>query len=326
MLMIPNILVDHLCGAENSLPSPGSRQCDTKQPLLGRAMLIGRPCLVFECLREAMNLRGIETHACRFEKPFSLSVSEYGYDILVIFVMRGESRDRQMIAELRSHVPHAPAVALVEDPNAEAASFCGRGFSTVILGLPSVSFAVGVVQLLLLGSRHLRECHRSDRDLQSHSAHQENFDREPDAGMPDICFTPRELDLLDLLRRGMQNKLIAYELGISQSTVKAHLRSIMQHHDEAESQEPHRGGLHAGSRTNQGGHPWLTWLRGFSLCYFSCSDAAMAAMKTVAAPGKPPHHLLIQVNQNDPGTMNLALNNATNVIEYYNNPITGHKR
>jgi hypothetical protein len=52
----------------------------------------------------------------------------------------------------------------------------------------------------------------------------------------------------------------------------------------------------------------------------------MAATKTVAAPGKPPHHLLIQVNQNDPGTTNLALNNATNVIEYYNNPITGHKR
>jgi DNA-binding NarL/FixJ family response regulator len=33
--------------------------------------------------------------------------------------------------------------------------------------------------------------------------------------------------LLDLLRRGLQNKLIAYELGISQSTFKAHLRSIM---------------------------------------------------------------------------------------------------
>ena len=26
------------------------------------------------------------------------------------------------------------------------------------------------------------------------------------------------------------------------------------------------------------------------------------------------------------GPSNLALNNATNVIEYYNNPITGHKR
>jgi len=43
----------------------------------------------------------------------------------------------------------------------------------------------------------------------------------------DVCFTRRETELLDLLRRGMQNKLIAYELGISESTVKAHLRSIM---------------------------------------------------------------------------------------------------
>jgi uncharacterized protein len=30
-----------------------------------------------------------------------------------------------------------------------------------------------------------------------------------------------------------------------------------------------------------------------------------------------PHRLIIQVDQNDPAVMNLALNNATNVIEYY---------
>jgi intracellular sulfur oxidation DsrE/DsrF family protein len=30
-----------------------------------------------------------------------------------------------------------------------------------------------------------------------------------------------------------------------------------------------------------------------------------------------PHRLVIQVDQNDPAVMNLALNNATNVIEYY---------
>jgi intracellular sulfur oxidation DsrE/DsrF family protein len=35
-----------------------------------------------------------------------------------------------------------------------------------------------------------------------------------------------------------------------------------------------------------------------------------------AADAKP-HRLLIQVDQNDPAVMNLALNNATNVIEYY---------
>jgi intracellular sulfur oxidation DsrE/DsrF family protein len=32
---------------------------------------------------------------------------------------------------------------------------------------------------------------------------------------------------------------------------------------------------------------------------------------------KKPHHLVLQVNVNDSATMNLALNNATNVAQYY---------
>ena len=50
---------------------------------------------------------------------------------------------------------------------------------------------------------------------------------------------------------------------------------------------------------------------------------ATAALLSIAlaAPGVAadvrPHRVAIQVNQNDPQVMNLALNNATNVIEYY---------
>jgi intracellular sulfur oxidation DsrE/DsrF family protein len=40
-------------------------------------------------------------------------------------------------------------------------------------------------------------------------------------------------------------------------------------------------------------------------------DKANAALVT------KPHRILIQVDQNDPAVMNLALNNATNVIDYY---------
>src|SRR6201996_6257517 len=36
----------------------------------------------------------------------------------------------------------------------------------------------------------------------------------------------------------------------------------------------------------------------------------------IAADSKP-HHIAIQVDQNDPQVMNLVLNNATNVVEYY---------
>ena len=40
------------------------------------------------------------------------------------------------------------------------------------------------------------------------------------------------------------------------------------------------------------------------------------ASGALAADAKP-HRVAIQVNQNDPQVMNLALNNATNVLEYY---------
>jgi uncharacterized protein len=36
-----------------------------------------------------------------------------------------------------------------------------------------------------------------------------------------------------------------------------------------------------------------------------------------ASLSEKPHRIVIQVDQNDPAVMNLALNNATNLIEYY---------
>jgi DNA-binding NarL/FixJ family response regulator len=39
--------------------------------------------------------------------------------------------------------------------------------------------------------------------------------------------TEREMLILDLLKKGKQNKVIAYELGLSESTVKVHIRHIL---------------------------------------------------------------------------------------------------
>ena len=69
---------------------------------------------------------------------------------------------------------------------------------------------------------------------------------------------------------------------------------------------------------------------------FRISAAALVALLIVAPPAaaqvkkqpatqiskrpavdKKLHHLVLQVNTNDPATMNLALNNATNVAQYY---------
>ncbi|MCP3471642.1 DsrE family protein [Bradyrhizobium sp. CCGUVB1N3] len=47
------------------------------------------------------------------------------------------------------------------------------------------------------------------------------------------------------------------------------------------------------------------------------SRSALARMEDPAATKKKEHHLILQVNTNDPAAMNLALNNATNVAQYY---------
>jgi intracellular sulfur oxidation DsrE/DsrF family protein len=44
---------------------------------------------------------------------------------------------------------------------------------------------------------------------------------------------------------------------------------------------------------------------------------SLALASTGLAADSKSHRLAIQVDQNDPQVMNLALNNATNVIEYY---------
>ncbi|WP_433994440.1 DsrE family protein [Bradyrhizobium canariense] len=46
---------------------------------------------------------------------------------------------------------------------------------------------------------------------------------------------------------------------------------------------------------------------------------SMAFISTSSAADSKPHHIAIQVDQNDPQVMNLVLNNASNVIEYYRN-------
>ncbi len=59
-------------------------------------------------------------------------------------------------------------------------------------------------------------------------------------------------------------------------------------------------------------------------CAIAAAPATAQATKhsAVQAPKPPvsdrkPHRLILQVNTNDPAMMNLALNNATNVAQYY---------
>lgn len=58
-------------------------------------------------------------------------------------------------------------------------------------------------------------------------------------------------------------------------------------------------------------------MRGFIRLLATVALMSMAFVSASPAAGGKAHRITIQVDQNDPQIMNLALNNANNVIEYY---------
>jgi hypothetical protein len=54
-----------------------------------------------------------------------------------------------------------------------------------------------------------------------------------------------------------------------------------------------------------------------SLAKARTKKPSVVALAAEAPPGKKEHRLILQVNSNDPAAMNLTLNNAMNVAEYY---------
>lgn len=58
-------------------------------------------------------------------------------------------------------------------------------------------------------------------------------------------------------------------------------------------------------------------MRGFFRHFAIIALMSMAFASAGLAADSKPHHISIQIDQNDPQIMNLVLNNATNVVEYY---------
>jgi DNA-binding NarL/FixJ family response regulator len=201
-----------------------------KGPSCGRAMFMGRQCMAFECMREAISVCGIEADFCSIEDQ--ITKQTWDYDVFVMFLMKYEpgmpALIQQRMNELRACMPRIPTMALLEDANADATTLYQLGFSTIIIGLPSLNFAITAIRLLSLGAKTNPTI---DGTASQGAAGRKcpDPDQVNDLGtmLANVSFTKRELDLIEQLRSGMQNKLIAYELGISESTVKAHLRNIM---------------------------------------------------------------------------------------------------
>lgn len=190
------------------------------------------PGLGGDSLREAMIGYGIEVDMHPFGAAFKARPVD-DIDLIVIFLTRYEPTTRALIqqrmSELRASFPDIPAIALLESADRDSGNILYElGFTAVVLGLPSVKIALAVIHLVLLGGPFITsEIRLASDTVAKHDTPSVAPAQKPDNLFSNMIFTKREIALLEHLRAGMQNKLIAYRLGISESTVKAHLRNIM---------------------------------------------------------------------------------------------------
>ncbi|WP_213773307.1 response regulator transcription factor [Bradyrhizobium sp. dw_78] len=196
-------------------------------------MLISRPGLVGDCLIKALRECGYDTVLHSLGDPLQAVLE--GIKLIVIFMNADEpdgvAAARQRAYEVRDLLAGVPAMALIEHSDREVPhELVDAGLVAIVQGYLSVKLALAAINLVMAGGSHMiTKIH-----LQAGQEEISRYQSPVGADVPDDSkfsirgnFTKREIALLTHLRRGMQNKAIAYELGIAESTVKVHLRNIM---------------------------------------------------------------------------------------------------
>ena len=122
---------------------------------------------------------------------------------------------------MRAQYPGVPVVVVSanDDPAVirRCMDFGASGFIPKTLGIDQIRKAIEVV----LEGEHLDAArHRSRR--------QERRRHRPRCWRGSSSLTPQQVRVLMMLSEGLLNKQIAYELGVSEATVKAHVSAILQ--------------------------------------------------------------------------------------------------
>jgi DNA-binding NarL/FixJ family response regulator len=136
----------------------------------------------------------------------------------------------QQSALLRAWFPELPIVMIIRTEKASSlAAACNRlGLRGYIPTSTNAAVAAAAVRLIVAGGTYFPRSPGRDLPPKRHRATAHEEMSEPVAFATAKRLSVRELAVVNLIRRGMQNKIIAYELNISVSTVKAHMHRIIR--------------------------------------------------------------------------------------------------
>ena len=179
-----------------------------------------RDC-ISHCLRSAfgMPVRSVTSVAEWLELSKSINAS------LIVLCQSGRLNDEEIKREisalaLADHPVPAIVLADVEDTE-KIVGALENGACGYIPTTLSLDVALGAMRLVKAGGTFVPAASLISAHRCASAVTQES---RPATSM----FTARQIAVVEALRRGKANKLIAYELNMCESTVKVHVRNIMK--------------------------------------------------------------------------------------------------
>ena len=192
-----------------------------------------QPSLLMEALRKALQKRAPEFSLQELQ---SLADPCTQTSIILIPVHQAAVRNIDSLLQpfnaIMSANPQAPVLAIMPSCAPDLAEqLIQRKVTGIITADSSIDMMIGALRFALAGGRFApADCLRPGPAAQTGASSAQAMRAETLelTSHHDASFTPREIEVLHRLRQGLQNKIIAYELGISESTVKVHLRNVMK--------------------------------------------------------------------------------------------------
>ena len=216
--------------ADGIANSPAPANCNVEKP--GLYMIIERRALIRELLKswiigfhQASNVISVA------DAEASASLDGLAQATMVIIgvgaLVLWNSWFERQVNWIRANRADVPVTAILDadEELAPGTTLLDTRLQGCIPTSSSIGGAAAALQLVAAGGLYFPR--PAGQGEPSSSAALRNVVRQGPASSLVAKLTPRERAVLELLEQGMANKIIAYRLSLSQSTVKAHVHSII---------------------------------------------------------------------------------------------------
>ncbi len=180
--------------------------------------------LTIERLDPAIEIVEVETFA-GIEQNIS---DKSAISLIILNVDLARPQELDQLIQLERLCPDVPVAVVADFPDPDqVVAVLARGARGCLPGTMESRVMVEALRLISAGGAYIPSIVLELLDSGPEGRLPSMPNGEPLAQVQQAC-TPRQCQVLKLLCQGMPNNLIAYELGISENTVKAHLRQIMK--------------------------------------------------------------------------------------------------